>query len=168
MWVQFHVNMFKQCKPTTSKQSSQLPELLAKQEIQLHRCIMNEARRRMARSKPGRPVSLRHESLHTSVHKDNYLFFLAYLREVGLHTNTSPALTQTETAGELQSQVIFFSMLKIYHSVRKCNMGNEARQRVLWCYWTSTNDINTALNRLGFNQCDSFCSTLTIRHINTI
>lgn len=93
---------------------------------------------------------------HLCAQRQQFVFF-AYLQRVGLHTNTSPALTQTETAGELQSQVIFFYMLKIYHSVRKCNIGNEARQRVLWCDWISTNEINTSLNSLGFNKCDTFC-----------
>lgn len=41
---QFHVNTFKQSKPTTPKQS-QLLDLLAKQEIQLHHSSMHNTAR---------------------------------------------------------------------------------------------------------------------------
>lgn len=66
---QFQVNTFKQPKPTTSKQSHHLLELLAKQEIQLHRGSIYSTEK-MTLRKPGNRVSLRHESVHTFMSKE--------------------------------------------------------------------------------------------------
>lgn len=81
---QFHVNTFKQSKPTTPKQS-QLLDLLAKQEIQLQlRSMHNTAK--MTLSKPGSQVSLCRELMHTSISKVTICCFDCH---VGLNTSAN-------------------------------------------------------------------------------
>lgn len=64
----------KQSKRTNPNQS-QLLDLLAKQEIQLHHCSMPN-NTSMTWSKPGSQVSLCHESLHTSINQEQQVVSL--------------------------------------------------------------------------------------------